>query len=599
MPSSTTNYNLTLYDRTTDAGELFLDYRDDMGGTVAGSNMNKIDTQMKVNADAITDLEGAGRTTETVKQNADDISSLEIRSIYNVTTTGTDTYTGTSTGITAYYTGMRVKIIPANDNTGASTVNINTLGAIQLVKVDETGANVALVAKDLRKNKSAIFEYNGSVLVGINLGTARDILIADDGGYFVGENVEDALQTSGKNSVYSVSDVVNTNTYVVTTGVLAYFVGWKINLTVENNNTENVTLNPDGLGAQSVKAEQIDGTFRECQVDEISGTVQVEWDGTQWKLISAKSFDDYNRPVLGGVHLINGDFQVWQDGTSFIAPSSGVYNADGYFTDPTNDFEHRVDRVAAIKTGHEFACRIEQTNVTGIAGSKTNFIQKVDGLKNHEGREGTFTVELQADVGVDYDVDITVNLGVVATLSGTGDGTLKKHSLSHINPATLTDLRCQVIFIREGVLAGEGLTIQTMKYEPGKLPTRFLSRPLSEELRACQRYFWKTFRPSLTPQQASGQVEGAIAYINTIAGSAYQSESVRFPVPMRTIPTITLYNPINANSNWHNSSRAIDSGASATVVASEDGFVVINNPSAASDVVTDLIVIHATASARL
>jgi len=53
MPSTTPNYGLHLYDRTSDTGEYFLDYRDDIAGTGSTSNMYKIDTQMKINADGI------------------------------------------------------------------------------------------------------------------------------------------------------------------------------------------------------------------------------------------------------------------------------------------------------------------------------------------------------------------------------------------------------------------------------------------------------------------------------------------------------------------------------------------------------------------
>lgn len=142
MPSNTTNYNLTTYDRTGDTGELFIDYRDDQAGT-GSSNMVKIDTQMKVNADSVTDLGGVGRTTETVKGNNDlivsndvDISNIETDIDQNIKpniryfdTTGTDTYAVTTSGTFQLVDGAVLNVNFTNENTGDSTIDADGSGA--------------------------------------------------------------------------------------------------------------------------------------------------------------------------------------------------------------------------------------------------------------------------------------------------------------------------------------------------------------------------------------------------------------------------------------------------------------------------------------
>lgn len=142
MPSNTTNYNLTLYDRTGDTSEQFIDYRDDIAGT-GSSNMVKIDTQMKVNADASEDLAGVGRTTETVIQNATDIASndSEIQAIEDdilqnikpnikfYDASGTDTYSVTTDGTFQLVDGARISVNFVNPNTGDATLNIDGAGA--------------------------------------------------------------------------------------------------------------------------------------------------------------------------------------------------------------------------------------------------------------------------------------------------------------------------------------------------------------------------------------------------------------------------------------------------------------------------------------
>ena len=78
---------------------------------------------------------------------------------------GTDTITGSMTpDLTAYSSGMIVVLKPANDNTGAATLNIDTLGAKSIKKGDGT----ALEAGDLQASTSHLLLYDGTNFVLIN-----------------------------------------------------------------------------------------------------------------------------------------------------------------------------------------------------------------------------------------------------------------------------------------------------------------------------------------------------------------------------------------------------------------------------------------------
>jgi hypothetical protein len=66
---------------------------------------------------------------------------------------GTDTVTGSMTpDLTAYSAGMIVILTPANNNTGAATLNIDSLGALDIQKYD----GEALAAGDLRSGIPAV-----------------------------------------------------------------------------------------------------------------------------------------------------------------------------------------------------------------------------------------------------------------------------------------------------------------------------------------------------------------------------------------------------------------------------------------------------------
>ena len=75
------------------------------------------------------------------------------------TVTGTDTLTGSLTpAIAAYATGNLFSFVAAATNTGAATINLNSLGAKSITKSGST----ALIAGDLVINQMYLIEYDGT-----------------------------------------------------------------------------------------------------------------------------------------------------------------------------------------------------------------------------------------------------------------------------------------------------------------------------------------------------------------------------------------------------------------------------------------------------
>jgi hypothetical protein len=75
------------------------------------------------------------------------------------TVSGTDTLTGTlAPAIAAYATGNLFSFVAANTNTGATTINLNSLGAKSITKSGTT----ALVAGDIVSGKVCLIEYDGT-----------------------------------------------------------------------------------------------------------------------------------------------------------------------------------------------------------------------------------------------------------------------------------------------------------------------------------------------------------------------------------------------------------------------------------------------------
>jgi len=71
---------------------------------------------------------------------------------------GTNTYTAAVTGVTAYASPLQLFIQFTNANTGAATLNINSLGAKSIVK----NASAALIANDIPAGQIVCLAYDGT-----------------------------------------------------------------------------------------------------------------------------------------------------------------------------------------------------------------------------------------------------------------------------------------------------------------------------------------------------------------------------------------------------------------------------------------------------
>lgn len=132
----------------------------------------------------------------------------------------------------------------------------------------------------------------------------------------------------------------------------------------------------------------------------------------------------------------------------------------------------------------------------------------------------------------------------------------------------------------------------------GDVALPFQLRSFAEELLLCQRYYYKTFPYGTTPAQASGLTTGGLAYRATVSGVATNGVMVRYPVPMRTTPTLTFYSPTSSNNKWRNGNTSADSGIPSVTISGEKSSF-IDNPQVVGDNVGDFLAVHLTADADL
>jgi hypothetical protein len=97
------------------------------------------------------------------------LSTSKVNIIYGVTAGGMDTYTATvSSSVVSYVTGQHFLILFTNGNSGAATINLNSLGAKSLVK----NGGDALEADDIKDNTFHWLAYDGTNMQVLDIGAS-------------------------------------------------------------------------------------------------------------------------------------------------------------------------------------------------------------------------------------------------------------------------------------------------------------------------------------------------------------------------------------------------------------------------------------------
>lgn len=187
---------------------------------------------------------------------------------YSTTASGTNTYTATVSGLSSY-TGLIIDVTFTNANTGAATLNINSLGAIAITK----NGGGALVAGDIAANSAFRLWYNGTsfeVVGKVGGAGGGATLFYANKSFFPSVGDADKVyynKSTGLSYLYDTTNNVyvdadlrlnyaiasGTNTYTATIpGLSTLSAGNTLKIKFTNANTGASTLNPNSLGAISI-----------------------------------------------------------------------------------------------------------------------------------------------------------------------------------------------------------------------------------------------------------------------------------------------------------------------------------------------------------
>jgi hypothetical protein len=260
--------------------------------------------------------------------------------------------------------------------------------------------------------------------------------------------------------------------------------------------------------------------------------------------------------------IINGDFSVWQRGTSFTNPSFADYLADrwrnnNYNVAPTTYSFTRQSFTpgTAPVSGYESAFFARSTITTvGSNAQYDTFSQRVEDVRTFAGQTATLSFWAKSDSTRTQQIYIGQNFGS----GGSGEVTVNNYGTNNISTTTswqrftltlsIPSISGKTVgtnnflymAIRQVSASGSVLDLWGVQWEVGSKATPFQTASggsIQGELAMCQRYYFA--QPSTE----------SVAYSLFNVGNC-QTSQFRFPVTMRTSPSVTFAD------NAGNASRA-------------------------------------------
>jgi hypothetical protein len=280
--------------------------------------------------------------------------------------------------------------------------------------------------------------------------------------------------------------------------------------------------------------------------------------------------------------IINGDFGIWQRGTSF---AQGIYTADRFLTVATGSTgtisQQAFTAGTAPVSGYEaqYFCRTAVTSSAG-AGNFFIFAQYVENVRTFAGQTATFSFWAKADASKSVAIEFNQVFGSGGSSPVNTSGgqfalttswtrysvTVALPSISGKTIGTNSYLNCRVWLdagsnfnSRTGSLGQQSITFDTwgwqLEYGSKATPFQTATGTIQGELAACQRYYQR-FNISNTYQQGH-------------TGWAYGTSDAIVPVDltvqMRVAPTALETNNLRA---WIIKGVTYVSGAAFTLLNS-------------------------------
>jgi hypothetical protein len=310
----------------------------------------------------------------------------------------------------------------------------------------------------------------------------------------------------------------------------------------------------------------------------LSSSTSMATDAEVTSAISAQNMAGKNK-------IINGDFGIWQRGTSFSNPATGSFQADRWSvvwngTGATRTISRQTFVAGNVIPGYEFNYfyRFAQS-VAGTGASYNLFQNRIEDVTTYAGQTVTISfwakaaantnlaqLNLEQDFGTGGSPSATISNSIstgTITITTSWQRFSYTTTVPSISGKTIGTTTPGYLGFRVWVPINETFTLDFVGFqiEAGSTATNFTTSTgtIQGELAACQRYYQTSFDLGQTPAH-NGSYYGEMTLSCVNGGFNTNSYgAILFPTKMRNAPTVNIWNTRNASVSG-NSARFYNSG---------------------------------------
>lgn len=313
--------------------------------------------------------------------------------------------------------------------------------------------------------------------------------------------------------------------------------------------------------------------------------------------------------------VINGDFRIWQRGTSFpsIAPTAIVegerYTADRWAVRADGVGGAGIAQVTrqgftvgqtSVPGAKDFL-RYQQTTPSNAGGGRIR--TKIEALEQLANGDVSVSLYLKASSAISVTCALVNVYGVASTaqvaasvFNVTTSWALYQFTatLPSVAGQTLDPATAHLLLELQLPAGSPLLDVARVQVERASIPSTFEVRPLSIEQLLCERYYEKSYERDTAPGSAN-TLEGCLTALDS--ESAADTLVGRFRVPKRARPTVGWYAPVSGTVGQISvGSTPVDYQVVQTVATSRNA---TGWPQVAASLPFALIRAHFTADAEL
>lgn len=333
-------------------------------------------------------------------------------------------------------------------------------------------------------------------------------------------------------------------------------------------------------------------------------------------------------PSIRNIAWMNGGMEVWQRGTSIaVAASSTLYTADRWYLATDTGEASVVSQQTGLVDESQFCARVQRNSgqtgtgvmrfafplsleeIVLLRGNIANLSFRIRAGANWSPASGTLTYTLYIGTGAAAKRNATPYTGessaIASTVNLTTTTVLVTASSASVIPVATTQAEIQFSWTPVGTAStNDYFEIDDLQLEPSLSAntytiTSYDRIPFETMLRACKRFYQKTFAYSVSPAAGAGLGDSLQVYAQAAETFGYFWQ---YQVELRSnTPSFTKHNPVTAtSSNWYNIVTSATSSATFFIQAStinSKGVMII--ASASVTAIAQTMAIHAEVSAGI